>query len=181
MTAELDDLDAAYAEIRKEPYRFKWAGREWSLPHLGDLDFRLQMEIENWSTAGVDEVQHMFARILGDEQAAAWADVHVPTPVLMMMFDRWVKHSGAQPGEEPASSDSSGSTGGSSRRTSAGSTGSGSRSQSTAKKATPKKAPAKRAPRKKAPSAAELAKHADAEWIAKHQALAGSLPENSST
>jgi hypothetical protein len=134
-----DDLDVAYAEIRKEPYVFTWSGMEFTLPHLGSLDYRLQLQIEQWDQTGVEEVMTLFSKIFGEEQAAAWAEVEVPTPVLFMLFERWLAHSGAKLGEEPASSDSSGSTGKSSRRTSGRSTTSGSPKPSTAKRA-PRKA-----------------------------------------
>jgi hypothetical protein len=133
-----DDLDAAYAEIRKEPYQFLWpAGRQWSLPHLSDLDYRLMNRIESYTTLTTTELEALFVEILGD-QAEQWGQTKVPTPVLYMVFERWIKHCGGELGEEPASSGSSGSTGKSSRRTSGGTTRSGSRSRSTAKKAAPK-------------------------------------------
>jgi hypothetical protein len=132
-----DDLDAAYAEIRKQPYDFQFAGRSWSLPHLSDLDYRLMNRIESYTTLTTTELEGLFNEILGD-QAEQWGQTKVPTPVLYMVFERWIKHSGGELGEEPASSGSSGSTGKSSRRTSGGTTGSGSRKRSTAKKAAPK-------------------------------------------
>lgn len=137
---EVDDLDAAYAEVRRDPYVFAWAGRDWSLPHLGNLDYRLQAEIETFNSIDVEQMEGLFARMFGPEQAAAWAAVEVPTPVLFMLFDRWIKHAGAKPGEPPASPPSSKSTGRRSRPTSAGSTTS----------ASPKRSTAKRAPRKAA-------------------------------
>ena len=47
MTAieQVDDLDAAYAEIRKDPYTFTLGGRQWTLPHMSDLDYRMLMRI----------------------------------------------------------------------------------------------------------------------------------------
>ena len=139
---EVDDLAAAYAEIAPKPYRFSWAGQEWMLPHLGGLDYRLQAEIENVgeNLNNLDYLEGLFARMFGAEQAARWAEVEVPTPVLFMLFDRWVKHSGAKPGEGEASKPSSRSTGRRSRPTSAASTTSASRKRSTAKKAPAKAA-----------------------------------------
>jgi hypothetical protein len=133
-----DDLDAAYAEIRREPYLFTWAARQWQLPHLGGLDYRLQLEIEQTDSWDVDAVQALLARLFGAEQAQAWATVEVPTPVLFMVFERWLAHSGEKMGEDEASTGSSESTGPSSRPTSAASTGS----------ASPKPSSAKREPRK---------------------------------
>lgn len=131
--AGVDDLDAAYAEIRRDPYIFTWAAREWSLPHLGSLDYRLQGEIENSDGLDLAQLESLFARIFGSEQAKAWAAVEVPTPVLFLLFERWVGHSGRKPGEEQASTPSSESTGENSRPTSGASTTSASRKRSTAK------------------------------------------------
>ncbi len=155
MTApKVFDLQAKYQAQAREPFRFTWADREWVLPHLAELDFLLQAEIEAWSPKDttVDNINEFFAKIFGPEQASAWATVNRPLPFVYMLFDEWLKHSGAEPGESPASDDSSTSTEAKSRRTSGGSTGSGSRKRSSAA------APTKRVPRKKAaPSADELA------------------------
>lgn len=134
----VDDLDAAYAEIRKAAYDFQFAGRSWSLPHLSDLDYRLMNRIESYTTLTTAELEGLFEEILGD-QAGQWQQTQVPTPVLFMVFERWIKHSGGELGEDSASNASSANTGRRSRRTSGGSTGSGSPKRSTAKKA-PRKA-----------------------------------------
>lgn len=141
MTASaMDDLDTAYAEVRRDPYEFRWAEQSWSLPHLGSLDYRLQAEIETLNELDVERLENLFARMFGAEQASRWADVEVPTPVLFMLFDRWVKHAGAQPGESLASEPSSESTGASSNPTSDASTASASPRPSTAKRASRKAA-----------------------------------------
>ncbi|GIM88751.1 hypothetical protein [Paractinoplanes toevensis] len=172
---EFDDLDAAYAEIRRKPYGFVYSGQRWVLPHIGELDRRIQAELENAESLTFDQIDNLFRRLFGPEQAARWEQVEQPGSKIELFFQRWIAHSGVKPGEEQASSGSSGSTGKSSRPTSGATTGSASRKRSTAKK------PAKRAPRKAAPTAAQLAQQADAEWLAKHQALAASPPGNSST
>lgn len=136
----VDDLQRAYQAIRRQPYTFQWADRQWTLPHLGELDYRLQAEIESVEGLDVKALENLFARIFGPTQAAAWAQVEVPTPVLMMLFDRWVKHAGGELGEQPASKPSSVSTGRKSRPTSGPTTTS----------ASPKRSTAKRVPRKAA-------------------------------
>lgn len=152
MTAlpELDDLDAAYAAVCRDPYRFQWAGQTWTLPHIGELDYRLQQEIEQ--SAGLDTaaLESLFARCFGEEQAARWSKVSVPISVLFMLFERWLKFCGAEMGEAPASTDSSDSIGEKSRPTSGTTTGSGSPKQSSGRQAPAKRAPTKRAPRKAA-------------------------------
>lgn len=144
VSAASDDLDAAYAAIRKAPYTFTWASQEWSLPHLGALDYRLQMEIENYAELGVAELMDLFDRLFGPEQAARWTQTEVPTPVLFMLFKRWIEFCGGKLGEEPASNDSSANTGESSRPISGASTTAASPKRSTAKKAAPRKAASRR-------------------------------------
>jgi hypothetical protein len=133
--AEVDDLDAAYAEVAREPYRFQWQGRQWELPHMAELDYRIQDEIENTESFDITAINKLFDRMFGADQAAAFQETRVTAPFLAMLFDRWLKHSGARPGESEASTGSSENTGGSSRPTSPASTGSGSPKRSTAKRA----------------------------------------------
>src|SRR5262249_6242318 len=140
-----DDLDAAYAEIRRAPYTFQWQGREWTVCHFAELDYETQGKLEGSTDMGLDDLQGLFREAMGDAQYAEWGRGRRPVDLLPILFERWVKHSGSKQGEDSASSGSSGSTGKSSRRTSGGSTGSGSRASSSAKKATPAK---KAAPKK---------------------------------
>jgi hypothetical protein len=175
---EFDDLDAAYAEIRRKPYGFVWAGQKWVLPHIGGLDWRTQAKIEEMDALGIDAIFALFAEMFGDAQAERWKQTVQPSDALPLLFERWLAHSKVKQGEDEASNDSSENTGEKSRPTSAPSTASASPKRSTARK------PAKRAPRKaatKPPTAAELATQVDEEWLAKHQTLAGSPPGRSST
>lgn len=166
-----------HREVAKKPYTFPWAGRDWRLPHMAGLDYRIQNKISKFEQLDMDGLEELFEQMIGKDQIDAWGEVEVPGDYLLMVFTDWLEHSGEQPGEDSASNVSSKNTGTKSRRTSGANTpASASRSRSSAKKATP----AKRA-RKKTPTAAELAAQADEEWLAKHQALAGSPPGNSST
>jgi hypothetical protein len=173
---EFDDLDAAYAEVARKPYGFIHEGGKWVLPHIGELDYRVQDEIERADELTMDQIHDLFGRLFGPAQKNAWEQTTQPGPKLAILFQRWVKHSGRKQGEEPASEPSSESTGANSKPTSAASTTSASPKRSSAK-------PVKRAPRKAAakPSAAELAAKADAEWLERHQQLAGSPLGSSST
>ncbi len=132
------DLQARYAEQAGTPFTFRWADREWTLPHLRDVDFAVQAEIESWDPQkfGLDTINDLFAKLFGDDQAAEWAKVTRPLPFLFMLFDDWLKHCGAEPGESPASDGSSTSTKRPSKRTSSGSTASASRRRSTPRKQT---------------------------------------------
>jgi hypothetical protein len=142
---DFDDLDAAYAEIRKEPYAFTLGGRRWLLPHMADLDYRMLIRIEKHESLDADALAGLFTDLFGADQRQAWTDTQVPLPQLYLLWERYMKHCGVHPGEEPASSGSSGSTGTSSRRTSGTSTASVSPKRSTARKAASKRAPRKAA------------------------------------
>lgn len=141
---EVEDLQRAYAEIAGKPYKFTWVDRTWTVPHLRELDYRLQAEIEGLDEIGLDEIKALFGRIFDAQQAAAWDQVQVPAPFMLFLFDKWIKHSGGKQGEEKASEPSSESTGANSKPTSDASTDSGSPKPSTAKRA-PRKAASRRA------------------------------------
>lgn len=149
-TPKVYDLQAKYAAQARKPFVFRWADRTWTLPHIAELDYELQAQIEMWdaSDGSLAKINEFFVQIFGEEQAAEWAKVNKPIGMLPMLFNDWLAHSGSEPGESPASDGSSKSTGAKSRRTSTGSTTSGSPKRSSAAKA-----PAKRAPRKAAPAA----------------------------
>lgn len=140
--AEIYDLDARYAEVVKEPFQFRWAGKEWELPHFGDIDWRaagLATQIEavvgddGNAEIDVSVLQQLFDYAFGPEQAARWAKVRQPVTAMTMLFTDWQKHGGTSVGESSASTDSSASTVRPSKRTSrATTTGSGSRKPSSA-------------------------------------------------
>jgi hypothetical protein len=140
---EFDDLDAAYAEVARKPYGFTWEGRRWVLPHIGELDYRVQDEIENASELSLKQIHELFGRIFGPIQGAEWERTTQPGTMLKIFFERWVSHSGRKQGEEQASEPSSESTGANSKPTSAASTDSDSPKRSTAKRA-PRKAASRR-------------------------------------
>ncbi len=129
---EFDDLDAAYAEVRRRPYGFVWAGQKWVLPHIGSLDWRLRARIEDMDSLGIDDIYQLFADMFGPGQAERWKQTVQPTDALPLLFERWLAHSKVKQGEDEASNDSSENTGENSRPTSAPSTGSDSLKPSTA-------------------------------------------------
>ncbi len=149
-----DDFQADYTG-KAEPYWFRWADQWWVLPHPNMLDFSTHLKvvsIDVSALAGSDaddadleetakaKVDELFALIMDAEQAADWKNVESrPLNMMLGLFNRWMEHSQADPGESSASDDSSRSTGRPSKPTSTGSTASGSRRRSTAKKAAPKR------------------------------------------
>ncbi|MFI7073557.1 hypothetical protein [Micromonospora sediminicola] len=100
------DLDAAWAEEQRTPFTFTWAGSRWTLPHLGDIDWRMVALADEMDLPAIQEV----LRTGMGERAAEWEDTPQPAPAMLKLFDAWLEHSGMRPGEAPGSDGSSPST-----------------------------------------------------------------------
>ena len=133
MADDVFDLDAVFAEEQADPFPFRWAGRQWELPHMEDADVEVVNEIRLKDEFGLDDILSLFPRLLPEGQREAWSQVQKPTKALTRLFEQWLTHSGASSGESSGSGDSSSSTEPKSRRTSTGSTASGSRKRSSRK------------------------------------------------
>ena len=107
------DLDAAEAEAARSRFPFRYGGREWSLAHLADLDWRV---VARADTGDMEAVREAVRDGLGADQHAEFEQLRQPVSAMTALFDRWLTHSGLRPGESPASTDSSGSTAGPSKR-----------------------------------------------------------------
>ncbi|MFY1686500.1 hypothetical protein [Plantactinospora sp. WMMB782] len=127
------DLDAAYAEEVRPPFRFRWAGVAWELPHLGDMDWRAVSLADEMD---INAIKELFQLAFPPERAEEWEKVRQPTPAMIQLFQRWLAHSGMKPGETQGSEDSSENTEPASKRTSRSTTGSGSRGRSSAARKT---------------------------------------------
>ena len=110
--SDVFDLDAVAAEATKEPFRFRFGGREWSLAHLSDIDWRV---VARADTGDLDAVREAVSSGLGD-QFAEFDQLPQPISMMTVLFDRWLAHSGLAAGEQPASPTSSESTAGPSKR-----------------------------------------------------------------
>ncbi len=119
MPEDVFDLDAYVAEHRKTPYRFRYGGQDFELPHAQDTDWRVA---EAADQDDVDAIQTLFRRGMGPEQWARFEQLPQPAGAMGELFRRWQAHSGTTPGESPASPSSSESTAGPSTRRSAGTT-----------------------------------------------------------
>ncbi|MEU3452184.1 hypothetical protein ABZ671_00875 [Micromonospora sp. NPDC006766] len=127
------DLDAAWAEEEREPFKFRWRGVWWVVPHLGDLDWRASSLADEMD---VDAIRELFDLALPDERKEEWNRVKQPAPAMVRLFKEWTMHSGEEPGETQGSVDSSPSTGPASKRTSTATTKSGSAKPSSARRKT---------------------------------------------
>lgn len=126
------DLDAAAAEQRakRKPWKVTYKGQQWEMVNAFTLDLELLERAENGNVSAVREALELG---LGDQYEAFRAK-GLDLDALTILFNTWVERSGSQPGESPASSASSGSTGRRSSRTSNGGTGSSSAKRSGARR-----------------------------------------------
>lgn len=132
-TEDAFDLDAAWAEEEQEPFRFKWAGTTWELPHLGDMDWRAVSLADEMD---VNAIRELFDLALPEERQAEWERAKQPTPAMIMLFKRWLAHSGMESGETQGSGDSSPSTEPASKPTSPATTKSASAKPSSGRRRT---------------------------------------------
>lgn len=95
------DLDAAIDEADNKPFKFTFAKRKWTLPHMGDLDTWVMVSV---AESGGDLAAAMLAleAAFGDQ----WEDfhaLHIPQHAMNILFARYAKHSGMNMGELLAS------------------------------------------------------------------------------
>lgn len=127
------DLDAAAAEVERHPYPFRWDGQDWLLANAFLLDLRI---ITKATDGDIDVIWAALRQALdlGEPgQADRFETVRKPLGVdaARILFTQWVAAAGMEAGEPSASSGSSPSTEGPSKRTSTGSTASASRKPSS--------------------------------------------------
>jgi hypothetical protein len=136
-------LTKAYSEVAQPPFEFDWNDQDFTLPHMGELDFRVRARLQDMDGAtNVDDVKFLLTAVLGDEQGARFLNTNLPDRAILMLLKQWGEHSGVETGESEASNSSSNNTGTNSRPTSKPSTASTSPRASTARRA-PRKAPSR--------------------------------------
>jgi len=91
------DLDALIAEKKHLPFTFTFADREWTLPHMDDLDV--------WPLVEAADGGDLAASVAVLETALGgdWVEFRshpMPRAGMTALFERYVKHSeGTLPGE----------------------------------------------------------------------------------
>ncbi|RKR92768.1 hypothetical protein BDK92_7248 [Micromonospora pisi] len=137
---EVYDLDAAFQAVRKRPFKFRFGGVKWELPHFSEIDYRaagLMDELsaitgaDNVANVDLDILRKIFSYGFDPAQRARWDDQYQPSPAIGLLFEQWQQHSGEDLGESSGSTNSSGSTAEPLSQTSASSTTSGSKRRST--------------------------------------------------
>lgn len=106
MSEQVSKYDALLAEADNRAFTFPFQGRQWSIRHLSDLDYRLARD--GAIGGDVDAVDKLFRSGMGDEQYAQWEAVtNVPSEVLVAIFDDYLEHCGSSRGKSPDSTPSS--------------------------------------------------------------------------
>lgn len=94
------DLDAYAAEATWEPFKFKWADREWFMVHQREIDtwdiIRDDEELEGLSRN--EQILELFELGLQD-QWAEFKDIRLPLGVMDKLFDDYNAYCGTSPGE----------------------------------------------------------------------------------
>lgn len=116
MTDDVFDLDALAAEARGEPFRFRFGGDDYEMPP--NVDIRAAL------AANEGRILDAFSILLGAEQWQRMLDSEstLDSDLFDKLMQAYYAHIGTSVGESRASSSSSKSTAGPSRRTSKRST-----------------------------------------------------------
>jgi len=106
MSEEVFNLDRAAAEERakRRPWEVVYGDRKWLMQNAFNLDLELLERAENGDISAIREA---LQQGLGDQYAAFRAAQRLDLAALTILFNEWIKQSGAEPGESPASSVSS--------------------------------------------------------------------------
>ena len=105
--SEVFDLDVIAKEVTEEQLLFRYVGRDWTLDHIRNFDYRITKD----GVGGDMEAVALSLRYgMGDEQFAEFQKLKLPMAVLDALFDRWLEHCGLNRGKSPDSTDSSEST-----------------------------------------------------------------------
>lgn len=114
-TTEPFDLDAVAAEAEHRKFVFTYGGRQWSMLHVRDFDWKITRD--GAISGDVEAINTAFNYALGD-QAADFEALPRSADVTVQLFDQWVKHSGLSRGKSQSLTPSSPTTAKRSRRVS---------------------------------------------------------------
>lgn len=96
------DLDAVEAESAGAPFPFTFGGKEYTLPHVQDVDRRVLLGADR---GDIGAMNALFEAGLGDDFEAFDAEP-MKLRSLNALFEAWLKHCGLEPGELRASTSS---------------------------------------------------------------------------
>lgn len=133
MTEQVKSYAHLAAEATRRAFRFQLedGGREWTIRHVRDFDYRLARD--GAIGGDLEAVAVVFRKGMGDEQYADWEQVEQPPDLLNAIFEDYLNHCGLSSGKSESSTPSSPSTETPSKRASKRPTKSTSRASSTAR------------------------------------------------
>lgn len=95
--SDVFDLDAVASEAKGDPFTFRWAGEEWTLPPVKSVDWRDARALER------GEIEAAFPKLMGAEQFNRFATHRLDIDGLGKLVAAYMKHQGLTPGESEAS------------------------------------------------------------------------------
>lgn len=109
--AEPYDLDALAAERAKRNYQFTYGGRTWTLVPVTRLPKKAMKRMaalakQDGEQDNVEYMDQMLQAAMGEEQFAEFDQLDIAMEDIEDLFNDWSDHSGIEPGESSASSDS---------------------------------------------------------------------------
>lgn len=97
------DLDAVEAEVKREPFVFTLGGRQWTLPHMEDMDRQIIHHIDQ----GNQKLAREAIRLgLGEDVYAEFDELPLSLGGVDKLFEAWMRHSGMASGNSQASTGS---------------------------------------------------------------------------
>lgn len=93
------DLDAVEAQASNDPFPFTFGGRDYTLPHVQDVDRKVLLSADQGDIAAMTA---LFEVGLGDDYDQFNAQP-MKLRTLEALFKAWLAHCGLEPGELQAS------------------------------------------------------------------------------
>ena len=98
------DLDVFVKEARKEPFRFRLAGREFTATHMADIDW---LPVAGGKDFTGQLTGHEFLKLALGEQWEEFTAIPLASGGYNELQRRWYAHSGVELGESAGSGGSS--------------------------------------------------------------------------
>ena len=98
------DLDVFVKEAKKEPFRFRLAGREFTAAHMADIDW---LPVAGGKDFSGLLTGHEFLKLALGDQWEEFTEIPLASGGYNELQRRWYAHSGVELGESQGSGDSS--------------------------------------------------------------------------
>ena len=101
------DLDVFVKEAKKEPFRFRLAGREFTAAHMADIDW---LPVAGGKDFSGLLTGHKFLKLALGDQWEEFTEIPLSSGGYNELQRKWYAHSGVELGESQGSGGSSGTT-----------------------------------------------------------------------